>query len=188
MSRRGWTNEYVAQDGWRGPVSLPTSPTSRHPVHPARQQPGYPPSASGYSYPQQPGATARPFSQRSALPVQPPQPVSSSAMDGNRNHPEQPRIPGPDAAPVRSNGVSNQTGLWWLRSRAPTYDGARSPAPVAQSLSAFEGQLHDLTSQIETLRHQSAGSGHGPDAGPTEPPRHRRSPGAGGPVPRDRSP
>lgn len=48
-------------------------------------------------------------------------------------------------------------GLWWLRPRTPADGGgARHYPAAANPMSALEGQLRDLTAQIETIRQHTA--------------------------------
>src|SRR5690606_8036989 len=53
--------------------------------------------------------------------------------------------------------------LWWLRRRAHGHGGPQhDPAPVAAGFRSLEGQLRDLTTKIEALRHQAPQPGAAP--------------------------
>jgi TPR repeat protein len=160
MNRRGWTNDHDAQTGWRAPVTHPVIPNgyddrSAHYARPPLQH-GYPqPGAFGHARPGQPVAP------------QPPLHAPASYDLAGRSEPaprrpatarysEEPRAFGPQLGPGRPPHATNQAGLWWLRPRAQAYGGARYyPSPVTPNLAALDGQLRDLTNQIESLRERS---------------------------------
>ncbi len=181
MNRREWTNNDDAQGGWRAPLTRPVMPDtdSGWPPHHATQlqrdaqlqrdtRPGafasphrrhadsLPPQAPQF-HAAQPRA-APPYARTALVPPQPAsfprsQAASASAAGDARMLPPQP-------APHRSFHAANPTGLWWLRPRAQAYGGARYyAAPASSNLAPLEGQLRDLTAQIESLRERSPAPG-----------------------------
>jgi TPR repeat protein len=129
-----------------------------HPVHHA-----LPPFARGYAqrgalaHPQHGPAAARKSLSHAPAAFTLAAPLSTSTHQAEA----EPACDRNVASSFASDHADHPTGLWWLRPRARTIDGARHySAPPASNLSSLEGQLRDLTTQIERLRLQP----HAPDA------------------------
>jgi hypothetical protein len=150
MNRR---NEHYAQGGWRAPATQPAT-SNGHGYHPAY----YTPSSFEHRHPQHGGFAASPHNPALQFYSQAPAAFALPQHPGaGTRHPETPRAFDMNTAAFRPASPHNPTGLWWLQPRTQAYGGARYyPAPANPNLSALEGQLHDLTTQIETLRQQCA--------------------------------